>query len=97
MKNNELLLLLEQIHDFEQYCNVVKNLTNKEKGDAFEIITYYTFKLSPVLNHNLTDIWLYKDIPQKIKDKLKLPKKDKGIDLLLVKGGEYYAMQSKAK
>ena len=83
MNNKQFLSLIDKINNFDQYYHMVENLTTKQKGDSFEIITYYVFKLSPVLNQNLTHIWLYQDIPQKIKDLLKLPSRDKGIDLLL--------------
>ncbi len=73
----------------------ISKLKPKEKGDIFELITYYIFKLSPILNNKLQNIWLYNDIPIKIKRDLKLPDKDKGIDLLAIIDDEYYAIQSK--
>lgn len=41
------------------------------------------FKLCPVLNYNLKNIWLYSNIPDKIRLYLNLPIKDKGIDILI--------------
>ena len=72
-----------------------KNLTKKEKGDLFEEFTYHLFKLDPRLNSNLQNIWLYKNIPEKIINELSLPSKDKGIDLLAKINEEYYAIQCK--
>lgn len=99
MLSDKLLSLLQKVTDFEQFCYTIQDLTAKQKGDMFEFITYYAFKLSPILNQKLIDIWMYKDIPQKIKDKLKLPKRDKGIDLLIelseTQGSAYYAIQCK--
>jgi predicted helicase len=74
----------------------IKKKTNKEKGDIFEVITYWLFKLMPALNNDLKDIWLYDNVPTNIKKELTLPSRDKGIDLLLqLKNGDYYAIQCK--
>lgn len=88
----DILLKIKTIDDFYKFSS---KLEKKEKGDLFEYLTYYLFKLSPILNHKLKDIWLYKDIPNNIKIKLKLPNKDKGIDLLADIDDEYYAIQCK--
>ncbi len=80
---------------FDDVYDITCNLNNKEKGDFFELITLYLFKLSPMLNNKLQNIWLYDEIPNKIKRDLKLPNKDKGIDLLAIIDDEYYAIQSK--
>lgn len=80
---------------FDDLYDITSKLKPKEKGDLFELITFYIFKLSPTLNNKLQNIWLYDDIPIKIKRQLKLPEKDKGIDLLAVIDDKYYAIQSK--
>lgn len=80
---------------FDDLYSITEDLGKKEKGDLFELITYYLFYLSPELNHNLQDIWLYNDIPDEIKRLLHLPEKDKGIDLLALINGEYCAIQCK--
>jgi len=87
--------VVQNIKTFDDVYEITKNMTNKEKGDLFELITLYLFKLSPILNNNLENIWMYNDIPTLIKKNLSLPDKDKGIDLLLKRNGEYYAIQSK--
>jgi predicted helicase len=81
--------------NFEDIYDFTQNLTKKEKGDLFEEFTYHLFKLDARLNQNLENIWLYKDIPNKILKELSLPTKDKGIDLLAKIDGEYYAIQCK--
>jgi len=60
-------VLFEEFHD----CNY-----NKIKGDIFEMVAYYIFKM---LGH---ETYLYKDIPSVIKRQLGLPDNDKGIDLI---------------
>lgn len=85
----------EKINQFDDIYNVTKNLSKKEKGDLFELLTYYLFKLDPRLNNNLQNIWLYSNIPILIKKNLQLPMKDKGIDLLVQINNDYYAIQCK--
>ena len=76
------LNILQYINTFNDIYEIIEDYLKKEKGDLFEHLTYYLFKLSPLLNHNLQNIWMYSDIPIKILEELKLPTKDKGIDLL---------------
>ena len=40
------------------------NLNNKEKGDAFELLTKCYFKIKPQYNH-YDDVWLLDEVPQK--------------------------------
>lgn len=82
-------------NSFAEFTEYTEKLTEKGKGDIFEELTYYLFKLEPTLNKNLEEIWLYKDIPKKIKKKLSLPSIDKGIDLLFLMNDEYYTVQCK--
>jgi len=70
-------------------------MTKKEKGDLFELFTYYLFKHDPRLNNGLQKIWLFNDIPKNVLKELGLPSTDKGIDLLAVINGKYYAIQCK--
>lgn len=86
---------LKQLNSFDDIYSITENQKKKEKGDLFELFTYYLFKHDPRLNNNLQNIWLYKDIPKKIIDKLKLPAVDKGIDLLAKINDKYYAIQCK--
>jgi predicted helicase len=74
---------LQGIKKFDDIYNVTENLSANKKGELFEHITYYLFKLDPRLNNNLQNIWLYKDIPNNVMKELKFPTKDKGIDLLV--------------
>src|ERR1700691_234908 len=95
MDTKRVVELLENCIEFDDLYDVVDNLEPKEKGDIFELITYYLFKLCPTLNGELQSIWLYKDIPTNIIKELKLPSKDKGIDLLAKIQNEYCAIQCK--
>ncbi|AYV85350.1 MAG: superfamily II helicase [Satyrvirus sp.] len=92
---NQLINYLKKLNTFDDIYSITAKLTKKEKGDLFEIFTYYLFKFDPRLNSNLQDIWLYKDVPNKILTDLDLPTKDKGIDLLAKINDDYYAIQCK--
>ena len=82
---------------FAEFYDYTEKLSEKYKGDLFEEITYHLFKKDPRLNKKLENIWLYKDIPEKILNDLSLPTTDKGIDLLAKINGEYCTIQCKFK
>ena len=90
-----MLKILTKINKFDDIYSVTKKQTKKEKGDLFELFTYYLFKHDPRLNNNLQKIWLYKDVPNKVLKELKYPIKDIGIDLIAKINNKYYAIQCK--
>ena len=92
---NHIHKYLEKINNFNDIYLIAEDLEKKEKGDLFELITYYLFKLDPRLNNQLQSIWLYNDIPDKIRNELNLPTRDKGIDLLPKIHDQYYPIQCK--
>lgn len=80
---------------FEDIYTYTKTLTKLEKGTLFEHFTYYLFQYDPMLSANLENIWMYSQVPPNILRDLKLPKTDKGIDLIAKIDGEFYAIQCK--
>jgi superfamily II DNA or RNA helicase len=86
---------LKHCKTFDDVYGITKNMTNKEKGNLFEVITFYCFKLCPQLNNGLEELYMYSDIPLCIMKKLNLPTQDRGIDLIARIDGEYHAIQSK--
>jgi len=84
---------------YDQYeQEIAAIIDNKEKGNIFEYLCYYILKYHPFYIHEFAkdEIYLWNDIPQSIKDDLKLPEKDKGIDILAKKqNGEFCAIQCK--
>ena len=85
-----------KLNKFSDIYKAIKSKENKEKGDVFEILTKYIFLVHPNYINFTKNIWLYDDIPDKIKKQFKLPDKDKGIDLLLESNDdEYFAIQCK--
>jgi predicted helicase len=88
--------IFKNIKVFSDIYKLSKKLTTKEKGDFFELITMYIFKIHPNYYNKTKNIWMYDDIPFKIRDNFKLPNKDKGIDLLLeTNDDEFFAIQCK--
>jgi len=86
---------LQRLTKFNKIYPITAKMKKKEKGDLFETFTYYLFKHEPRLNNGLEKIWLFNDIPKNILIELNLPSIDKGIDLLAIIDGKYYAIQCK--
>jgi predicted helicase len=79
------------LNKIEDYCNSFDHSSNV-KGDLFEHFSYMYLKRY----REFKEVWLYKDIPLDIKDKLDLTTMDYGIDLIcLDKHNNYYAIQAK--
>lgn len=71
-------------------------MTNKEKGDLFEEFTKYIFLFHPYYINLTKKIWLFNELPFKLKKQLNIPDNDEGIDLVILSGDDkYYAIQSK--
>lgn len=92
----ELLSQVSNAKSFDDVYPLMDELKNKEKGDLFELLTFYLFKTIPELNHDLKNIWMYSDIPEEVLNKLGFPTSDKGIDILIEKtNSKYYPVQCK--
>lgn len=64
----------------------------------FENFAKYFFLCNPILKNDYKNVWLYNEIPYEIKEKLNLPHKDYGIDLVLEDHiNSFYAVQCKFK
>lgn len=87
---------IEGVGQFKQFHDKLKVLPNKEKGDLFEQFTVYLFKLHPWYSDITKEIWLLDDVPPTHLEKIKIPEKDYGIDLVLLDtDGKYSAIQCK--
>lgn len=72
------------------------NFTEKEKGDRFEDLTQAFLQLSPLYRSQLKSVWRLEEVPPAVRQKLKLPATDKGIDLVAeTHKGEFWAIQCK--
>lgn len=72
------------------------SFTEKEKGDRFEDLTQAFLQISPLYRSQLKSVWLLEEVPPAVRQKLKLPATDKGIDLVAeTHKGEFWAIQCK--
>ena len=83
------------INSWAEFEAALAPLGKKAKGDAFEELTYWFFRLNEVHASQYEEVWLWADVPQQVKEELNLPDQDLGIDLLLKKGKDYQAVQCK--
>ena len=81
---------------FAEFKKNLAHLSTKEKGDAFELLTKLFLMIEPKYSTTLESVYLYSEIPSSVQQKLNLPLKDHGIDLLAVThNGEYWSIQCK--
>jgi predicted helicase len=71
-------------------------LSEKQKGDLFEELVKSYLLLEPEYASKLKHVWLSREVPLAMAEKLKLPATDQGIDLIAeTKDGEFWAIQCK--
>jgi len=74
----------------------LRDLSEKQKGDLFEELVKAYLQLEPEYASKLKRVWLYREVPQAIAKRLKLPPTDQGIDLVAeTNDGEFWAVQCK--
>ena len=82
--------------NWQSFKETLSKKTNKEKGDAFELLVKNYLSHDPQYATKLTSVWLLDEVPAKIHRKLNLPTQDQGIDLICeTKDGEYWGVQAK--
>jgi len=84
----------------EKYNTSQTETTTKKTiaGKIFEVFAKAYFTIEPEQNQLYEKVWLYDEIPLTIKEKLNLPQRDFGIDLLLQdKQNRFSAVQCKFK
>lgn len=83
-------------HNWSDFRYALSSLSSKEKGDRFEQLVRYYLLLHPTYQTILTDVWLLASVPAEVKDHLRLPHTDEGIDLIArTKECKYWAIQCK--
>jgi predicted helicase len=82
---------------WDDFLDRAKELTNAEKGIAFERLTQLYLQTVPEYRTKLQHVWLLRDIPADIRQRLNLPgPRDEGIDLIArTRQGKYWAVQAK--
>lgn len=89
---------LSETYSWTDFFSFANSLKEKEKGDLFEYLTKLILVTKPEYNSILKNVWLYNDIPSGVRDKLNLPPRDEGIDLITETiQGQYWAIQCKFK
>jgi superfamily II DNA or RNA helicase len=74
----------------------LRDLSEKQKGDVFEELVKAYLLLEPEYASKLKHVWLHREVPQAVRQKLKLPATDQGIDLVAeTNDGEFWAVQCK--
>jgi superfamily II DNA or RNA helicase len=80
------------IHDLSS------GLKDTRAGKIFEVFTKHYFKTSPSEKDNYKNVWLFEEVPTKIRSKLNIGNIDYGVDLVLEDTeGLFYAVQCKFK
>ncbi|RMZ49829.1 hypothetical protein EB821_01045 [Candidatus Marinimicrobia bacterium PRS2] len=88
--------LLSSVNSWKEFKSSLHTLSNKEKGDAFELLTKYYLQLDPTYKSLISNVWIHHEVPNPIRKKLNLPPQDMGIDIIAeTKSGEYWAVQCK--
>jgi len=91
MSNNSLFKKCNSWADFQSQ---LESFNKKEKGNAFELLTKFYFKINPIYSF-YDEVWLFDEVPSKELEYLGLPSQDLGIDLIAKQGKEYHAIQCK--
>ena len=86
--------LFSEINTWSDFNDALLPLNNKQKGDAFELLSKVYFTIDPKYN-NYDNIWLLSEVPKKDLEIIGLESRDLGIDLIAKKGEEYHAIQCK--
>lgn len=90
------LSIIDNISEYDDFDRKLRKLDNKDKGHLFELFYKMYFTMIPSYETFYKHVYLYQEIPIKIKNKLKLPEKDKGIDgLVITTNDEYLVVQVK--
>ena len=80
--------------DFKKRQSTLPNTT--KVGNEYEKLVKIYLSNSPSYDKRFSNVWLLKEVPTKVREYLRLPKPDKGIDLICkTKEGDYWAIQAK--
>ena len=88
--------LLKNYPSFSEWEADVEKLSDtNEKGDAMELLVYFYLKNNPQY-YNIREIYMEDEIPEDIRQKLKLEIKDNGVDGVIIRNdGKTIAYQVK--
>ncbi len=88
--------VLRNCQSWTEYQSRVAALSDKQKGDAFELLVAFALRLHPLYKTKLEKVWHHSDVPSDVREHLQLPSKDKGIDIVArTFDGDYWTIQAK--
>lgn len=88
--------LFEGTNSWPEFTAAASPLSEKEKGDAFELLVAAFLRTNPTYRSLLESVWLLAEVPDEVRRKLNLPGPDEGIDLVAQTfNGEFWAVQAK--
>lgn len=67
--------IINKSNKYDDFHNHLAKLTVKQKGDLFEEFCTLIFKFHPYYKNNTKEVYLLKDVPVNILNKLNLPEK----------------------
>jgi predicted helicase len=93
MQAADLISKCESWEDFQRHAS---GLSEKEKGDAFELLVKSVLQTHPLYRTKLENVWLQCEVPFAVREHLGVPLKDYGIDIVAQTfGGDFWAVQAK--
>ena len=96
MQNMLVADVIRTCSSWLEFQTRLTELSDKEKGDSFELLVAMTLRLHPFYRTKLEKVWHHADVPSDVREFLQLPPKDKGIDIVVrTLDGEYWAIQAK--
>lgn len=93
---SKLLPYINKITVYDEFDYILSKMSTHNKGLFFEIFCEIYFTILPIYQLEYKTVYLYDKIPYDLKQKLKLPTRDKGIDgLIVTKLDEFIPFQVK--
>ena len=90
---------IAKCQNWDEFRTLVKHqATEKNKGDLFERLTQLYLQTSSTYRAKFKNVWWCNksELPEHVREKIKLPRGDEGIDLLCETfDGKYWSVQSK--
>ena len=82
--------------DWQTCFDQASNLKSDEKGLLFDRLTQLYLQTAPEYQTKLKNVWLLKEVPASVRQRLNLPDNDEGIDQIAeTHGGEFWSIQAK--
>lgn len=77
------------------YSRLVQ-LPNDQSGEVFERLTQLYLLTHPEYRTQLDEVWRLNEVPERVRQRLRLPVSDEGIDIIAkTKSGDFWAIQCK--